>query len=85
MAHDEGQQVVPRQVRWVGSLFPHLSSHLQGVLDFDGLEVNAGIDGVQLTVQGVEGRPLGGLGRPAVHHDAVDVLRAAGRTGQPKA
>lgn len=49
-----------------------------------GLEVNAGVDGVQLAVQGVEGRPLGGLGGPAAHHHPVDVLRAAGRTGQPE-
>lgn len=54
-------------------------------LDLDGLEVNAGVDGVQLAVQGVERGSLGGLGGPAVHHDAVDVLRAAGGTGQPKA
>lgn len=54
-------------------------------LDLDGLEVNAGVDGVQLAVQGVERGSLGGLGSPAVHHDAVDVLRAAGGTGQPKA
>lgn len=56
----------------------------EGLLDFDGLEVNAGVDGVQLTVQGVEGRPFGGFGCPAVHHDAVDVLRAAGWTWQPE-
>lgn len=86
VAHDKRQQAIPRQVvRWVGLLSPRLSSHPKGLLHFDGLEVNAGVDGVQLAVQGVEGRPLGGFGRPAVHHDAVDVLRAAGRTWQAEA
>lgn len=53
-------------------------------LHLDGLEVDAGVDGVQLAVQGVEGGSLGGLGGPAAHHHAVDVLRAAGRTRQPE-
>lgn len=53
-------------------------------LHLDGLEVDAGVDGVQLAVQGVEGGPLGGLGRPAAHHHAVDVLGAAGGTRQPE-
>lgn len=48
------------------------------------LEVYPGVYWIQLAVQGVEGGSLGGLGGPAVHHDAVNVLRTAGWTGQPK-
>jgi len=55
-----------------------------GVLHLDGLEVYAGVDGVQLAVQAVEGGPLGRLRGPAVQHDAVDVGRTAGRTRQPE-
>lgn len=49
-----------------------------------GLEIYPGIYSVQLAVQGVEGGSLGGLGGPAVHHDAVNIRRTAGRTGQSK-
>ena len=58
---------------------------VRGSLHFDGLEVDAGVDGVQLAVQGVEGGPLEGLGGPAVQHDAVDVLGAPRGTGQAEA
>lgn len=57
---------------------------LPASLHLYGLEVNAGIDGVQLAVQGVKGGSLGGLGGPAAHHHAVDVLRAARGTRQPE-
>lgn len=53
-------------------------------LDLDGLEIYPGVYRVQLAVQGVKGGSLGGLGGPAVHHDAVNILRAARWTGQPE-
>lgn len=48
------------------------------------LEIYPGIYGIQLAVQGVEGRSLGGLSGPAVHHDAINILWTASWTGQPK-
>lgn len=48
------------------------------------LEIDAGVDGVQLAVQGVKGGSLGGLSSPAAHHHPVDVLRAACWTREPK-
>lgn len=63
---------------------PAGASLLPASLHLYGLEVNAGIDGVQLAVQGVKGGSLGGLGGPAAHHHAVDVLRAARGTRQPE-
>lgn len=54
------------------------------LLDLDGLEIYPGVYRVQLAVQGVKGGSLGGLGGPAVHHDAVNILRAARWTGQPE-
>lgn len=49
-----------------------------------GLKIYPGIYSIQLAVQGVERRSLGGHSGPAVHHDAVNILRTAGRTRQPK-
>lgn len=49
-----------------------------------GLEIYPGIDWIQLAVQCMERGSLGWLSSPAVHHDAVNILRTAGWTGQPK-
>lgn len=54
------------------------------VLNLYRLEIYPGIYRIQLAVQGVKGGSLGGLSGPAVHHDAVNILRTAGWTGQPK-
>lgn len=84
-----GLAVLPG-VRSVGRLWaegchpPVDTPLLLASLHLDGLKVNAGVDGVQLAVQGMKGGSLGGLGGPAAHHHAVDVLRAAGRTRQPE-
>lgn len=48
------------------------------------LEIYPGIYCIQLAVQGVEGGSLGGLGSPAIHHDAINILRTACWAGQPK-
>ena len=53
-------------------------------LNLYSLEIYPGIYRIQLAVQGVKGGSLGGLSGPAVHHDAVNILRTAGWTGQPK-
>lgn len=54
-------------------------------LDLNGLEVDAGVHGVQMAVQGMEGGPLGGLWVPAIHHNAIDVGGTPTWTGQPVA
>lgn len=73
-----------------GRRLPHLlrpstgGGYLHG-LHLYGLKIYLGIYGIQLAVQGVERGSLGGLDGPAVHHDAVNVRRTAGWTGQPEA
>lgn len=58
--------------------------HVSCFLNLYSLEIYPGIYCVQLAVQSVEGGSLGRFCSPAVHHDAVNILRTAGWTGQPK-
>lgn len=71
-------------VKRIVSLSDSCRGHILLFLYLYCLKIYPGVYGVQLAVQRVERRSFGGLGGPAVHHDAVNVLRTACWTGETK-